>query len=102
MHSVVIYDDHELVEDGSDCVNLISSGVIPDILLLDIAMPYSKLDGYEVAQIIKVNYPSIIIIFISIYDSLESVKAMIRLGASALIPKTHPFFYTYHRANYTL
>ncbi|HOJ50790.1 MAG TPA: response regulator [Spirochaetota bacterium] len=53
----------------------------PDIVFMDIAMPYGKLDGIEAAKIILNEY-KIPVIFITAYaekvmeDRLESIKSL--------------------------
>lgn len=40
-------------EDGKVALEIVKSGVLPDLILLDVHMP--EIDGGEVAQILKVN-----------------------------------------------
>jgi two-component system, NarL family, invasion response regulator UvrY len=107
MTSVVVCDDHEFVrnyfydllmqslkfnviakvDSGNECISLIESGVIPDILILDISMP-KGLSGYEVAKHLQLKYANQIkIVFLSLYNNIEVIRASIRLGAKAFIGK---------------
>lgn len=62
---------------GKECIALIESGTIPDLLILDIRMP--EMSGYEVAKYLRKNFPQIKIFVFSIIDDYEAVKAMIRI-----------------------
>lgn len=76
----------EKVNSGDACIQLIESGVIPDILLLDIRMP-NGISGYDVAKfILQKPYP-IKIIVLSVLDDLNAVKAMMRLGVKGYVFK---------------
>jgi two-component system alkaline phosphatase synthesis response regulator PhoP len=46
------YDVRE-IESGEKCLELLSQGEVPDLILLDVMMP--KLDGWEVCRRIKKN-----------------------------------------------
>lgn len=56
-----------------------------DLILLDLKMP--KRSGIEVLQSIKNNWPSIPVIMISGYASIENAIEAINSGASDIIPK---------------
>lgn len=110
MHSqeqikVVMVDDHKLFRKGmvglmndfADCkvlyeanhgeefIQKISSGVCPDIVILDINMPV--MDGFETAVWIKKNYPKVKILALSMNDTEESIIKMFRAGAHGYILK---------------
>ncbi|PHN05981.1 response regulator transcription factor [Flavilitoribacter nigricans] len=72
--------------DGQELLQkLKSADLLPDILLLDLKMP--KLNGIEVAKIIREEYPSLRIIVLSTYFSKAFIINMIELGAGAYLPK---------------
>lgn len=58
---------------------------LPDILLLDLKMP--ELDGMALTDIIHQKYPDIKIIVISSYYNESFIGHMLKLGASAFLPK---------------
>jgi len=58
---------------------------MPDIILLDIAMP--EMDGYETAQWLRTYYPDIKILIMSVSDSQEILLQMVKLGVHGFILK---------------
>ena len=58
---------------------------LPDILLMDLKMP--QRDGMELTDLIHQKYPEIKIIIISSYYNESSTGYMLKLGASAFLPK---------------
>ena len=62
---------------------------IPDIVLLDIAMP--EMDGFETAQWIKKHHPGVLIIALSMQNDDMSLIRMIKSGAKGyLLKNNHP------------
>lgn len=62
---------------------------IPDIVLLDIAMP--EMDGFETAQWIKKHHPAVLIIALSMQNDDMSLIRMIKSGAKGyLLKNNHP------------
>jgi len=104
--SVMMCDDHVQIRDsiletleqefsfkicgrasgGKECIELISSGIKPDILILDISMP-NGMHGYDVAKFLQKNYPAIKILVFSSFDDRAAVKAMIKFGAKGFVCK---------------
>ena len=63
--------------------------MIPDILLLDLRM--EKMNGLEVTEILKKEYPSIQVIVISSYYKKTFIGYMLKTGVNAFLPKgIHP------------
>jgi DNA-binding NarL/FixJ family response regulator len=58
---------------------------IPDIVLLDIAMPV--MNGFETAQWIKENHPEVLILTLSMQDDDLSLIKMIKAGAKGYLLK---------------
>ncbi|CAG4993518.1 Response regulator GacA [Dyadobacter sp. CECT 9275] len=103
--TIAIVDDHELmakalsglvqkfenydviyeVSGGRELIQRLRVNMIPDIILLDINMP--DMDGYEVAQWLKNNYPGIKILALSMNDKEESIVKMLRNGAGGYLLK---------------
>jgi len=58
---------------------------IPDVMLLDLKM--KGMDGIEISQYLKTNYPSIKIIIISSHYQLSFLGFMLQTGIAAFLPK---------------
>lgn len=62
---------------------------IPDIVLLDIAMPL--MDGFETAKWLRDNHPAVQILTLSMQDDEQSLIKMIKSGAKGyLLKNVHP------------
>jgi two-component system, NarL family, invasion response regulator UvrY len=77
----VIFD----AENGRDLQLKLQQYEVPDIILLDIAMP--EMDGYETTEWLKQHYPDVKILIMSISDSQETLLQMIKLGVNGFILK---------------
>lgn len=62
----------------------------PDIMLMDVAMPYKT--GVEALQEIKAEFPDAFIIMLTSLADLETVEKCIDLGAANYIRKDTPVF----------
>jgi DNA-binding NarL/FixJ family response regulator len=71
---------------GEECLALIQSGLVPDILILDINMP-KGISGYQVAKQLKHIATTISIIGYSMFNDIEVIKAMIQLEAKGFVCK---------------
>ncbi|MBP6288078.1 MAG: response regulator transcription factor [Ferruginibacter sp.] len=104
MAKIVLTDDHSLLrsglaslvqslghtvlfeaDNGKDLLAKLDAKQLPDILLLDINMP--EMDGYETAQWLKTNHPSIKVLALSMYDNETSIIRMLKCGARGYILK---------------
>ncbi len=73
-------------ENGQDLLDKIrASDELPDVLLLDLKMPV--MGGIEAAEIIRREFPSILIVVISSHFSKAFIINMIEIGASAYLGK---------------
>lgn len=102
---IIIADDHEIILDGLksmletetdieilatanngiDLISLIEEVEEIDLLVLDINMPGK--DGIEVTKEIKMKYPEIKILILSMYKRSEFVQQLISMGADGYILK---------------
>ncbi|MBL6447605.1 response regulator transcription factor [Fulvivirga sp. 29W222] len=72
-------------DNGMDLQSKIQVIEEPDILLLDINMP--EMDGYETALWVRVKYPQVRILALSMYDDEKSIIKMIKAGARGYVLK---------------
>ena len=70
---------------GKEFISQIDKDNLPDIILLDINMP--EMDGYETAQWIKINQPTIKVLALSMYDNENAIIRMLRHGSRGYILK---------------
>lgn len=77
-------------ENGEDLLTKIrKSDELPEVLLLDLKMP--GMSGIEAAEIIRQEFPSIMIVVISSHVSKAFIINMIEVGAAAYLGKNaHP------------
>ena len=75
--------------DGTELVREIESGTVPDMVVLDLAMP--RMDGYETAAWLKMNHPEIRIVVLTMYDSEIALIRLLQVGVRAFLKKDiHP------------
>lgn len=72
-------------DNGKDFIKKIKENILPDVVLMDINMPY--MDGFATSEWLKKNYPDIKVLALSMYDDDNSVVRMIRAGAKGYILK---------------
>ncbi len=72
-------------DNGKHFIEKLSTGEVPDIVLLDINMPV--MDGYASATWLKENHPEMKILALSMYDDEHSIIRMLRHGAGGYILK---------------
>ncbi len=104
MANIVLTDDHILLRNGlsglvknlghtvlfeanngRDLIQKLNPDNLPDLVLLDINMP--DMDGYETAQWLKENYPSVKVLALSMYDNESAIIRMLKSGARGYILK---------------
>ena len=69
---------------GLDAVSLASTEH-PEVILMDIEMP--EMDGIEATRIIKVKFPKIKIIMVTVFDRDDKIFEAIKAGASGYLMK---------------
>ncbi|HLP93544.1 MAG TPA: response regulator transcription factor [Saprospiraceae bacterium] len=87
------YPDMKIVleaENGEELLNRIrQSDELPEVLLLDLKMP--GMTGIEAAELIRKEFPSIMIVVVSSHVSKAFILNMIEIGAAAYLGKNaHP------------
>lgn len=101
---ILVIDDHRYIHDAVELALSVASDLLivghgsdgheaialaealqPDIILMDVVM--SNMDGLEATRQIHQHYPKIMILALSSYNDDESVRQMLREGASGYIPK---------------
>jgi DNA-binding NarL/FixJ family response regulator len=70
---------------GQDFIKQLQSSRLPDILLLDIAMP--EMDGYVTANWVTAHHPQIKILALSTMDAETAIIKMIKNGAKGYLLK---------------
>ena len=103
--NIIIADDHQLFIDGIksilateigitiigeanhglEVIKLIESGLQPDIVLTDIRMPI--VDGLVLTKLLTQEYPSILVLAVSMYDQRIDVIEMVQAGARGYVTK---------------
>ncbi len=71
--------------DGAECIRQLEAGAVPDILLMDIAMP--GMDGYAVTAWVRDHLPGIRVLALSTMDGETAIIRMIRSGARGYVLK---------------
>jgi CheY-like chemotaxis protein len=87
MHSEGI--DVIAVMNGMEAIKSLEEGIIPDLILLDIVMPY--MDGLEVLRKVKKNdaWKNIPIILLTNLSDKSQIDECFELGANDYIIKSH-------------
>ena len=80
--------DHEIVGVVEDGRALIAAAeeLVPDIIVLDIAMPI--LNGLDAGRHIKIQFPDIKLIFLTVKEDPELIAEAFRAGASGYLLKS--------------
>lgn len=102
--NIILVDDHQIVRDGIKALVANNSEIeiigeakdsdelfcllkiqIPDIILLDIALP--TLSGIEISKILKEDFPQIKILMLSMYTSEDFIFNALKSGVDGYLPK---------------
>jgi DNA-binding NarL/FixJ family response regulator len=87
-HLINLFPDYRVLfeaDHGKDFIDKLKPSAIPDIVLLDINMPV--MDGYATANWIRINYPDIKVITLSMLDNETAIIKMIQNGSRGYILK---------------
>ena len=72
-------------DNGLDMQKKINADHLPEIILMDINMPY--MDGFQSVAWLKENYPHIKVLVVSMVESEESIMKMLKLGVKGYLSK---------------
>lgn len=80
------YDVVLQARNGRELLDLLqTSALVPDICILDINMP--ELNGYETTAQLRLLYPAIKVMALSMFDNEFSIVRMLRSGAKGFLHK---------------
>jgi len=82
------FDDYTVLfqsRNGQELIDQLDPACQPDVVLLDINMP--KKDGYETALWLKMHFPDIKVLALSMYDTEGAIIRMLKNGARGFIFK---------------
>lgn len=107
MISIFLVDDHPMVTEGVENIiarsgvkcklkvfhsaeDLLAAtkSVQPDMVISDISLP--KMDGIEMAKLLKQDSPSIRILFLTMHQQNWRINEMLKLKANGIVFKTCP------------
>jgi two-component system, NarL family, invasion response regulator UvrY len=78
-----------LANNGRDLLQQMQQDFLPNLVILDLNMP--EMDGYETAKYLRINYPEIYVLVLTMYDSEISLLRMLQAGARGFLKKDiHP------------
>jgi two-component system, NarL family, invasion response regulator UvrY len=78
-----------LAANGKELLQKMQQDYLPGLVILDLNMP--EMDGYETAKYLRLNYPGIYVLVLTMYDSEISLLRMVKAGARGFLKKDiHP------------
>jgi two-component system invasion response regulator UvrY len=109
MVKIALVDDHNLIRDalavvingfencmvmlmaadGKEFIEKLQLQNLPDLLILDLNMPV--MDGFETSKWVRNNYPDIMVLILTMYDSELSLIKLLQSGVRGFLKKDiHP------------
>ena len=79
------FDCVSIFSNGNDALDFLSKNTDIDVVISDIEMPY--IDGFQLANLIKKQYPNISIVLMMSYNAYEYAKKALDLNIQGLIKK---------------
>src|SRR5580704_6426316 len=74
---------------GLEMIEQLSTGNIPDLIILDLNMP--QMDGYETAKWLQNNCPKTPVLILTMYDSEFALIRLLKFGVRGFLKKDiHP------------
>lgn len=76
-----------IAEAGNGCelIKIIKSGLIPDLLILDLNMP--QMDGFDTAKWIQAHHAGIKIMILTMYDTEITMIRLLQVGVKGFLKK---------------
>lgn len=79
----------QLAANGKELLERMQADHLPNLVILDLNMP--EMDGYETARFLRINYPQIYVLVLTMYDSEISLLRLLQAGARGFLKKDiHP------------
>lgn len=82
------FDEFEIVllaANGKEFMEKLQTIPLPDLVLMDLNMP--EIDGFEATDLLSDQYPSILILALTMYDSELAVLRILKAGAHGFLKK---------------
>ena len=74
---------------GQELLELLDQGSVPDVVLMDMQMPV--LDGLQTTRLLRIQFPAVRVVIISMHDDPSLVNTVLTEGAhSYLVKNTSP------------
>lgn len=77
-----------MASNGQEALELLESGILADVVLMDIRMP--ECDGVEGTRLIKSRFPEIQVLMLTTFDDDEYIIQALQNGASGYLLKNVP------------
>ncbi len=78
-----------LAGNGKEFIEKLQPGNLPNLVILDLNMP--QVDGYETAKWLRVNYPDMYVLVLTMYDSEIALIQLLQAGVRGFLKKDiHP------------
>jgi two-component system invasion response regulator UvrY len=71
--------------DGTELMEQLKTGKVPDIVLLDLNMP--MMNGYDTAAALQEGYPEVLTLMLTMYDSEIALIRLLQLGVKGFLKK---------------
>ena len=89
--SIEAFPDLEVIGEASNGIELLQllTDISPDLIILDISMP--ELEGIEVTEVIKRDFPGIKILILTMHKSKDYLRASLAAGVDGFLLKENAY-----------